>query len=46
MKEDLDGLSLGEAESAYSTTQFIGNVIIEQQKNVKMRKKKEKKEND
>ncbi|MFX1275014.1 MAG: hypothetical protein ACFFBP_19290 [Promethearchaeota archaeon] len=45
IKEDLDGVTLGEAESAYSTTQFIGNVIVEQQKNVKMRKK-EKKEND
>ncbi|MFW9970009.1 MAG: hypothetical protein ACFFDF_07390 [Candidatus Odinarchaeota archaeon] len=38
--EELDGLSLGEAESAYSTTQFISNVIVEQQKKVKKRKKK------
>jgi hypothetical protein len=38
--EELEGLSLGEAESAYSTTQFISNVIVEQQKKVKMRKKK------
>lgn len=40
--EELKGLSLGEAESAYSTTQFISNVIVEQQKKVKKRKKKEK----
>ncbi|MHA2393934.1 MAG: hypothetical protein ACXAEX_18535 [Promethearchaeota archaeon] len=39
MEKDLDGLSLGEAESAYSTTQFISNVIVEQQKKVKKRKK-------
>ncbi|MFX1594843.1 MAG: hypothetical protein ACFFBK_02140 [Promethearchaeota archaeon] len=38
MKE-LEGLSLGEAESAYSTTQFISNVIVEQQKKIKKRKK-------
>ncbi|UCD02073.1 MAG: hypothetical protein JSV23_03360 [Promethearchaeota archaeon] len=37
--EELDGLSLGEAESAYSTTQFISNVIVEQQKKVEKRKK-------
>ncbi|MFX1379881.1 MAG: hypothetical protein ACFFA4_12400 [Promethearchaeota archaeon] len=36
--EELRGLSLGEAESAYSTTQFISNVIVEQQKKVKKRK--------
>ncbi|NVM36992.1 MAG: hypothetical protein HWN81_15455 [Candidatus Lokiarchaeota archaeon] len=36
--EELKGLSLGEAESAYSTTQFISNVIVEQQKKVKKRK--------
>jgi hypothetical protein len=36
--EELDGLSLGEAENAYSTTQFISNVIVEQQKKVKKRK--------
>jgi len=36
--EELEGLSLGEAESAYSTTQFISNVIVEQQKKVKKRK--------
>jgi hypothetical protein len=42
MKNDLNGLSLGEAESAYSTTQFISNVIVEQQKKVKKRKQKEK----
>jgi hypothetical protein len=38
MKE-LDNISLGEAESAYSTTQFISNVIIEQQKKAKTMKK-------
>jgi len=38
MKNELDGLTLGEAESAYSTTQFISNVIVEQQKKVKKRK--------
>ncbi|MFW9999080.1 MAG: hypothetical protein ACFE9Q_06915 [Candidatus Hodarchaeota archaeon] len=37
--EELEGLSLGEAESAYSTTQFISNVIVEQQKKVEKRKK-------
>ncbi|MBD3196677.1 MAG: hypothetical protein GF317_16595 [Candidatus Lokiarchaeota archaeon] len=37
---DFEKVSLGEAESAYSTTQFIGNVIIEQQKRVKLRKNK------
>ncbi len=42
IEKDLEGVSLGEAESAYSTTQFISNVIIEQQKKVKNRKKKEK----
>jgi len=42
IKKDLDGLTLGEAESAYSTTQFISNVIIEQQKNIKKRKEKNK----
>jgi hypothetical protein len=42
MDEELDGLSLGEAESAYSTTQFISNVIVEQQKKVKSRKKQKK----
>jgi hypothetical protein len=36
--EELEGLSLGEAENAYSTTQFISNVIVEQQKKVKKRK--------
>lgn len=40
--EDLKDISLGEAESAYSTTQFISNVIIEQQKNAKKRKKEKK----
>ena len=39
IEKDLEGLSLGEAESAYSTTQFISNVIVEQQKKVKKRKK-------
>jgi len=43
MAEDLEGLSLGEAESAYSTTQFISNVIVEQQKRIKLRKEKKKK---
>ncbi|MFX1425329.1 MAG: hypothetical protein ACFFBE_02675 [Promethearchaeota archaeon] len=42
MEKDLDGLTLGEAESAYSTTQFISNVIIEQQKKIKKRKKNNK----
>ncbi|MFW9822324.1 MAG: hypothetical protein ACFFE4_05290 [Candidatus Thorarchaeota archaeon] len=42
MKKDLEGLTLGEAESAYSTTQFISSVIVEQQKNVKKRKKNKK----
>jgi len=42
--EELEGLSLGEAENAYSTTQFISNVIVEQQKKVK--KRKEQKEKD
>lgn len=37
--DELEGLSLGEAESAYSTTQFISNVIVEQQKKVEKRKK-------
>jgi len=41
IEKDLNGLSLGEAESAYSTTQFISNVIVEQQKKVKKRKKEE-----
>ena len=36
--EELEGLSLGEAENAYSTSQFISNVIVEQQKKVKKRK--------
>ncbi|MFW9928423.1 MAG: hypothetical protein ACFFD1_03445 [Candidatus Thorarchaeota archaeon] len=40
--EELDGLSLGEAENAYSTTQFISNVIVEQQKKVKKRKQQKK----
>lgn len=40
--EDLKDLTLGEAESAYSTTQFISNVIIGQQKNIKKRKKQKK----
>ncbi len=40
--EDIKDISLGEAESAYSTTQFISNVIIEQQKNAKKRKKEKK----
>ncbi len=44
MDEDLEGLSLGEAESAYSTTQFISNVIVEQQKKIKLRKKAKKQE--
>ncbi|MFX1531729.1 MAG: hypothetical protein ACFFBC_11500 [Promethearchaeota archaeon] len=40
MKNDLEGLTLGEAESAYSTTQFISNVIVEQQKKIRKRKEK------
>ncbi|MFX1374244.1 MAG: hypothetical protein ACFFA0_00390 [Promethearchaeota archaeon] len=42
IKKDLNGLTLGEAESAYSTTQFISNVIVEQQKRIKKRKEKNK----
>jgi hypothetical protein len=42
IEKDLAGLSLGEAESAYSTTQFISNVIVEQQKKIKKRKEKNK----
>jgi hypothetical protein len=42
IEKDLEGLSLGEAESAYSTTQFISNVIVEQQKKVKKRKEEKK----
>ncbi|MFW9783020.1 MAG: hypothetical protein ACFFFB_12125 [Candidatus Heimdallarchaeota archaeon] len=42
IEKDLDGLTLGEAESAYSTTQFISNVIVEQQKRIKKRKEKNK----
>ncbi|MHA1804876.1 MAG: hypothetical protein ACTSU4_10160 [Promethearchaeota archaeon] len=41
MKEDLKDLTLGEAEAAYSSMQFISNVIIEQQKKIKKRKEKE-----
>ncbi|MFW9866640.1 MAG: hypothetical protein ACFFEN_11135 [Candidatus Thorarchaeota archaeon] len=44
MEKDLNGLALGEAESAYSTTQFISNVIVEQQKKVKKRKEDKNKE--
>jgi hypothetical protein len=44
MEKDLNGLTLGEAESAYSTTQFISNVIVEQQKKVKKRKEDKNKE--
>jgi hypothetical protein len=44
MKKELDGVTLGEAESAYTSTQFISNVIVEQQKQVKERKKKKKKQ--
>ncbi len=44
MEPDLDGITLGEAESAYSTTQFISNVIIEQQKKVNERENKKKKD--
>jgi hypothetical protein len=46
LNEDLKDLSLGEAESAYSTTQFISNVIVEQQKKVKLRKKNKKEKGD
>lgn len=42
LDEDLKDVSLGEAESAYTSTQFISNVIIEQQRTVEKRKKKEK----
>jgi hypothetical protein len=41
--KDIEGLSLGEAENAYSTTQFISNVIVEQQKKVKKRKEQDEK---
>jgi hypothetical protein len=44
IEKDLEGLNLGEAESAYSTTQFISNVIVEQQKKIKKRKDKKNKE--
>jgi hypothetical protein len=44
--EDLDNLSLGEAENAYSTTQFISNVIVEQQKKIEARKKKKTKKDN
>jgi len=40
LEEDLKDITLGEAESAYSSTQFISNVIIEQQKKNKLRKKR------
>ncbi len=43
INEELKDLTLGEAESAYSTTQFISNVIVEQQKKVELRKKEEEK---
>ena len=43
LNEDLKDLSLGEAESAYTSTQFISNIIIEQQKMVEKRKKEEEK---
>ncbi|TFG01160.1 MAG: hypothetical protein EU541_00120 [Promethearchaeota archaeon] len=42
IEKELNGVSLGEAESAYSTTQFLGNVIIEQQKKVNKRLTKKK----
>ena len=44
--EELENVSLGEAESAYSTTQFISNVIVEQQKKIKKRKEKEAKKKE
>lgn len=44
--EELEDVSLGEAESAYSTTQFISNVIVEQQKKIKNRKEKEAKKKE
>lgn len=40
--EELKGVNLGEAEAAYSSAQFISNVIVEQQKKV-MEKEKVKK---
>ncbi|TFG27036.1 MAG: hypothetical protein EU532_08390 [Promethearchaeota archaeon] len=46
LEADLKDVTLGEAESAYSTTQFISNVIVEQQKKVKIRKKKKKEQKD
>ena len=44
IEKDLEGVTLGEAESAYTSTQFISNVIVEQQKQVKERKKKKTKQ--
>jgi len=38
IKKDLDDVSLGEAESAYTSSQFISNVIVEQQKMVEKKK--------
>ena len=44
--EELEDVSLGEAESAYSTTQFISNVIVEQQQKIKKRKEKKTKKKE
>ncbi len=42
--EDLEDISLGEVESAYTSAQFIGNLIVEKQKeNVELHKAKDKK---
>ena len=38
IKKDLDDVTLGEAESAYISSQFISNVIVEQQKMVEKKK--------
>lgn len=42
IEDDLRDVTLGEAESAYSSAQFISNVIVEQQKIVEERGKKKK----
>ncbi|NVM01723.1 MAG: hypothetical protein HWN67_05285, partial [Candidatus Helarchaeota archaeon] len=42
--EELEDISLGEVESAYTTAQFIGNLIVEKQKeNVEFEKTEDKK---
>jgi len=46
IKSELKDLSLGEVESAYSSAQFLANVLAEQRKQVKKLEKKGKKETD